>query len=344
MLKKNVYLLYSPGYAGNFLNWAINSSDAETRLTTVDNPINNSTSEKLGGAGTSHLHTRIPTHQGLHHHMAWMLLNKPTAPQVYCIGAENFMVRKAISHVVQFDNDAVFVSIHNNRDENIDMFGTINMITKWPTFLDVKLALQQDRWGRDLVVPKTIDPYNCKDDRDFRNWIVEHHDDAIQHNEPINYSMLDKDLKKWSNWYLCRSRVQPHEVNEQYYLGTRVSIENRVFEISVYDICSGNLIPWLENFMQVTNCSDDYSLDNAKKVYPQYVEAQKNLQWFSAIKNWEDTGELDTFLTSHAGIEALVIVKMLRRVGNLGIDWKNMSLEEINLKYQDSMNDIQLYV
>ena len=342
MLKKNVYILYSPGYCGNFINWSINISDSETRQTTIDNPINNEESKALGGFGTSHLHTRIPTHQGVHHHLIWTLHNKPTDKRVYTIGAENFMVRKGISYIAQYDPDGVFINIHNDDNDDIDAFGTINMMTKWPTFLDVKLALQQDRWGRDLEVPQTIDPYNCATDRDFRNWIVHHHDRALQHNGKMNYAMLDKAMSNWSDWYDCRNRVQPHEVNEQYYM-VKPSLENRVFELSCKDVCSDQFVPWFNNFMNTTQISDDFDTNQVSIVHPQYIEAQANLQWFESIKNWEDTGKLDNFLTSHSGIEALVIVRMMKKVGKLHFNWEHWSIQDINLRYQSDYNDIALF-
>ena len=337
MLKKNVYLFFPPGYSGNFLNWSINKADKDTGVKTVDNPINTTNSKELGGVGTSHLHTRIPTHQGTHMHLAWRLLHKPIDNMVYCLAPHDTLYAgQSIAHFAQFDKDGIFVNIHHGNNENIDMFGIINMITKWPTYLEIIKTFETDILSRKKIdVSALADPYNCGDSREFRNWVVKYYDSALTHPEPLHRGVINGHLDSYLKWYICRNKVQPHEINEQQYLAPNVNLENRIFELSLLDICSENFIPWLEQFMKDTQCSDDYDLDHVKKIHPQYIDAQKNLQWFNAINKWTLTGKIDSFLTSHAGIEAMVIVKMKKNMVDLEIDWHDMDLHSINEYYQN---------
>jgi hypothetical protein len=336
MIKKNVYLFFPPGYSGNFLNWAIYKSDKDTGLKTVDDPINTTSSKKLGGAGTSHLHTRIPTHQGIHMHITWRLLHKPTDCMVYMLAPHHTLyVGKTIGQFAQFDKDGIFVNIHHGNDEAVDMFGCINMMTKWPTYLDVIKTFGTDLYGKKIDVSVLSDPYNCSGDRDFRNWIVEHYKTVLTHPSPLDHRVINDKLDFYLKWYKCRNKVQPHEINEEQYLAPNINLENRIFELSLMDICSENFILWLEQFMIKTQCSDDYDLTHVKNIHKRYLGAQTNLQWFTAFNEWVTTGKVDSFLTSHAGIEAMVIVKMQKNIGRLGIDWHNMDLHSINDYYQN---------
>ena len=60
MLIKNVYILYPAGWGGTFIDWAINASDVDNSKFTVANPVTVNTTAETGGAGTAHLHKKIP--------------------------------------------------------------------------------------------------------------------------------------------------------------------------------------------------------------------------------------------------------------------------------------------
>lgn len=303
MLENNVYLLYPPGYSGNYINWAINASDKDLQAVTVKDPVNNTGSKQFGGSGTSHLHVRIPTHQGIHHHLAWMILNKPVDKRVYIISTDLNEIYFSIQVISQSDPNAVFVSIHNNNDSLVDAYGNINCATKWPTYLDIMSA-------RRKPVYDGFDPYNCSDDRRFRNFLVDR-PDFFRHNTPINRNRLEYTLWEQEKWFEIRNRAQPHEVDESMYV-TKVDLTDRFFELSCQDICTDKFLPWFEQFMQASQVSSDYNLDTVKDNHKNYVQAQPNLQWFNSVEQWKLTGKLDDYLLSHSVIEAHLILEIFR--------------------------------
>jgi len=50
-MKKNIYLIYPPGYSGSYVSWCLSKSEAGSKDTTVDDPINPTNNTKYGGAG-----------------------------------------------------------------------------------------------------------------------------------------------------------------------------------------------------------------------------------------------------------------------------------------------------
>lgn len=317
MLQKNVYILYPPGYCGSYINWAINASDQDLESTTVKNPVNNSNSKEFGGAGTSHLHVRIPTHQGIDHHLSWVLLNQPTDKRVYIISTDSREILFAIKVISQYDPDGVFISVHNNNSPAVDAYGNINCVTKWPTYVEIMTA-------RIYPMHDTFDAYNCSQDREFRNYVVHNHRHFFRHNSIIDQKALRQNLYLQEKWFEIRHRAQPHEVNESMYL-TNVDLTNRLFEISCQDICSDAFLPWFKQFMTQANVSTAYSLDTVTQAHDSYVAAQRNLQWFKSFAHWQATGELDSYLTSHSIIEAYVILEILKssNVVKLNLDQRD---------------------
>ena len=304
MLQKNVYILYPAGYCGSYINWAINASDKDLGATTVKNPINNSDSVQFGGAGTSHLHVRIPTHQGIDHHVSWVLLNRPTNKRVYIINTDSREILYAIKIISQYDPDGVFISVHNNNCPTVDAFGNINCVTKWPTYLEIVST-------RLYPMHNDFDPYNCAKDQKFRNYVIHNNETFFRHNTIIDQTVLQGRLQLQEKWYEVRHRAQPHEVNDTMYL-TNVSLSNRLFELSCQDICSDVFLPWFDNFMQASMISSEYNLDTVNKNHATYIGAQKNLQWFKSFEHWKTTGELDEYITSHSITEAYVILEILK--------------------------------
>jgi hypothetical protein len=106
---------------------------------------------------------------------------------------------------------------------------------------------------------------------------------------------------------------------------TNVSLDNRLFELSCQDVCSDAFLPWFAEFMSGAKVSSGYSLDTVKENHAEYIDAQKNLQWFESIEHWRATGKLDAYLTSHSVIEAYVILEILQssNVVKLNLDQRD---------------------
>ena len=81
--------MYPAGYSGNYVNWAINISDTTQYQFTTKNSVNQHDSNKYGSAGTSHLHHRIPTHQGVDQVISWIAHHRPNEKKIYVINPGN---------------------------------------------------------------------------------------------------------------------------------------------------------------------------------------------------------------------------------------------------------------
>lgn len=304
MLEKNVYILYPPGYSGSYLNWAISISDKDLHSVTVKNPINTAESTRFGGPGTSHNHVRIPTHQDIFKHLAWVIHNRPIDKKVYIINTGTNSVSASIGCLMQSDPTGVIVVIHNNNDWDTDAYGTINCITKWQTFAQLR--------SRMLDMDSLTEHFDFfGSSRDYRNFIVKNHANFFMHMEKLNRNVLSETLNKLVDWYAIRNKFQPHEVNESTYV-TDYCLNNRLFEISCLDIASKNFPAWIEQFMHDSNASNSYNCDYVREYHDNYINAQPNLEWFNSISSWEINGTLTDYLVSHCGVEAHVILKIFK--------------------------------
>ena len=312
MLKKNVYLVYPAGYGGNYVNWALSISDLDTRQTCVQNPINTNKSNLHGGVGTSHLHERVPTHQGYSTHVNWVLYNRPTEPKIYIINAEDALVSNIIVELFSHDPTGVVICIHNNDNEIIKSYSEINMVTKWPTFI-------AGRWAATGIKP-VFDPYNI-DPKSyiFRNWAVDNPEFMWHFGKLDKQQILDLASRK-QEWYRVRHLHQPHEVNTSTYLVPDNAILDRVYQLSSLDVASDRLPGIIEDILGTSGISDNYNTEYLKQFHHNYVDVQTNLQWFDSYQHWEQTGELDEYLTSHGIIEAQLIRRILAR-----IDWVELT-------------------
>ena len=327
--------MYPAGYGGTFINWCINASDIDTSKNTVKNPISPDVSKKTGGTGTAHLHVKLPTHNGVMGQVAWILYNKPTQKQVYACNTSYAM--DEIAFIRQFDPTGIFVVIHNNNDLIQNSFGTINSVIKWPTYLDSILKKNSEQ-GCTTVHP-TFDPYNCVQDREFRNWVIRNAGYVyLKGQPPIIWSELKAIIDSHMRWYHARNSAQPHEVNELYY-NTDFSYADRIFEIDLKTLFSDKFTTWFENFMKTSEISSDYNLDQVNDITPEYLKIQTTLQWFDCIEQWERTGKFDSFISSHSIIEAEAIRHMLRlkpeldatlSTGAPASDWDVLSPQELS--------------
>ena len=307
MLQKNVYILYPPGYSGSYVNWAISVSDQELAEHTVKDPINGDDSETYGGSGTSHKHIRIPTHQGNGYHFAWVMRNQELSknPRIYVINAGDDETYWSIWQIAMYDPDGVFIQIHNDDNPIINSYGIINCVTKWPTYIDASLGDALTDYGPQMIHPN-YDPFNCADDRLFRNWAVEHQDTFFRRNSKFNNELMQQWAGRYDRTYATRHKHQPHEVNDTMYL-TELDLNNRIFSLSCLDVCSAKFTDWLNQFMSASQVSSRYDCSHVESFHQNYIDAQPNLQWFKSIQRWELLGEIDDYIMSHSIIQAQVI-------------------------------------
>jgi hypothetical protein len=305
MLSKNVYILYPAGYSGSYVNWAISVSDSDLTTRTVKNPINTKSSNQFGSAGTAHLHVRIPTHHGLQDHLNWVLFNKPRENIIYIINVGTGTLTDnatAIAQIMQYDPTGVFINIHAGSDNASASYGEINGVTKWPTFMKALLPRSQ------LKVP--FDPMDCRHDINFRNYAVKHRE-FFPYNARVDRAKVSSIVNQTIEWYNVRHEMQPHEVNEQYY-NTNYSMTNRIFELSCYDIVTGQFPDILSDILSKSGISSDYDLTHLREFHPSYIAAQDNLQWFSSLITWVKHGTIDDYIRSHGIIEAQIIGRILK--------------------------------
>jgi hypothetical protein len=86
-----------------------------------------------------------------------------------------------------------------------------------------------------------------------------------------------------------------------------------VFEISCRDIATDPFPAWLQQTMEVASVSNNYNCEHVTEFHPEYTQAQPNLKWFEAMQHWDQTGELDPYLSSHSVIQAEVIKEIFTR-------------------------------
>lgn len=337
MLKRNIYFLYPAGYYGTYVNWAISASDVDMRKNTVSNPLNLSKSKELGGTGTSHLHVKIPAHHSPPVHYSWAMRNTDKSPRIYSINLSTNLTLPGmdtysfIGVILASDPDAMFVNLHCNNNPDVKRFCSINSLLKWPTQY---VAMQSNNH---YYKPK-FDPFNCKDDIEFRNLIVLNEDNVIRYNNPIDRRAVDQGVKLYDNWFRARNSLQPHEVNSNTYADPALYMskyQNSVYDLNCLDIVSDNFADVLGDMLRDSGASSDFNTDPVKLIHGDFIQSQENLQWFESIAKWRTTGELDNYILSHSLMQAFVIKEMFSsKPGfSLSIDWKTMDLTTINSEY-----------
>lgn len=300
MLNRNIYLIYPAGYHGNFVKWAIEVSDSDNH-TVIKDPINTSTSTQWGGIGTAHNHVRIPTHQDLRLHDMWYMFNRPADHRVYLIntGSQRFDISEQISRLLLQDRTGIVINLHDGDDDRWAAYGRINCVTKWPTFMAVS------KWFVDLH--SRFDPFDCADDRIFRNHLVE--------NQPLgSCGRPDRDriqvcLDQYQTWFNGRNRYQPHEVNYETY-PEMPDLSSRFFDFSLEEILHPDFALKLENLLSHINVIDNVDCAPVHDIHSQYMSIQPNLKWLVSVDDWERTGILDPYLLSHSVIQAEIILRI----------------------------------
>ena len=331
MIQKNVYIVYPAGYHGSYLKWAIEVSDLDRRGCTILDPLNRSTSSQFGGAGTSHGHVRIPTHQNIFLHQSWVILNRPTDPLVYIINSGAATMQDLcfiISQLLSQDPTGIVVTINDGNDHVTQSYGRINCVTKWPVFMP---ATDAYLGTKDFEFHEHFDPFDCANDRIFRNHMVTDFNPLTRNaysdmaSNPLDFDLLESTLATNDAWYQVRNRYQPHEVNEKTYI-TQINYQNRLYEFNIKDIPGDKFLSKLQDLLTTTSISDTFDLDIVKQYHCNYISAQANLQWFESFARWDQTGELDDYLQSHCIIQAELLREIMRRC-HVRFDHDNQNTE-----------------
>lgn len=337
MLKRNIYFLYPAGYYGTYVNWAISASDVDMRKNTVSNPLNLSKSKELGGTGTSHLHVKIPAHHSPPVHYSWAIRNTDKSPRIYSINLSTNLTLPGmdtysfIGVILASDPDAMFVNLHSNNNEDLKRFCSINSLLKWPTQYK---AMQSNSH---FYKPK-FDPFNCKDDIEFRNLVVLHEDGVLRYNSPLNRSLVSQGVKLYDNWFRARNLLQPHEVNSTTYADPALYMskyQDSIYDLSCSDIISDNFPTALGDLLTHSGALSEFDTEPVKLIHQNFIQSQENLQWFESIAKWRSTGEIDNYIHSHSLMQAFVIKEMFSRKPNFSqtLDWKTLDLTAINVEY-----------
>jgi len=312
MLTKNIYMLYPAGYSGNYVSWAISISDTDLKKQTVLDPLNNDNTAKFGGVGTSHYHTRRPTHQMIEQHIIWMALNRPDQPQTFVINVTNKNISTALMMILQSDRDPVIIVIHDEDEPDVRTYGNLNTIQKWPTYAFARAALTTNH------TELTYDMFNCADSKDFRNDVASGLFPYSVELSPINDTNRTEAEFAWRGsqlWFKLRNSVQPHEVlSEQYIINDQFPWA-RVFQLSCRDVASVNFPKIIDNILDISGACSSVDTDHLHQFHYNYIQRQQNLQWFTSIANWRSTGKLDKFLLGHASVQGYVIKEILNRTG-----------------------------
>jgi len=322
MLIKNVYLLYPAGYSGNYVNWAVSVSDADLAQDTVLDPINPHTSKELGGAGTSHLHQRVPTHMSISEHMIWVAHNRPLEKKIYVIFTHSMNMSETLGCICSYDPDPVFVIIHDNNDPDVRTYGNLNAIGKWPTYMHTRQALTNLRIRNKY---SKLDKFQIETDYNFfeafcdmklRNAIASKEFDWLVELCPLNdetQSQYSLELKILKLWFDTRHSLQPHELPKSVHLVCDDLPYDNIHQLSCADVASKEFPNTLEKIL--TSCSDRFTTAHVREFHQNYIDAQQNLEWFPSIQHWRLTGELTEFLTSNCYVEAFVIREIFEKIG-----------------------------
>lgn len=329
MLKQNVYILYPPGYCGSYLNWIINASDVDLSANTVKNPINKNKSNMYGGLGTSHLHTRYPTHVTFSYILPWILYNKPKEKLVYVVNSSQdnrFPDRNPIwaaSYILKFDPSALIINITDEYNADIRKFGSINAITKWPIYFNAINVMEQPEF----------DPFNCADSIDARNIFFEKYDFYFPKNGNIDRHNILRSVESYKKWYSIRNAHNPHEVTPDQFacMPDGYNCEN-IIDLSLRDIVSMEFVDIFSDLLLKFDIAD-FDFTQFREIHPEYISTQENLSWFNDINVFRKTGKVSDYLLKHSLTQAFVLMERKE----LPTNWKTMSTAAI-LNYVEHNN------
>lgn len=321
MLRKNIYILYPPGYSGSYINWCLSKSEQDLSQSTIDDPLNTSDNLKYGGVGTSHLHHRIPTHAGITELATWLILNKPAENKIFLVNAKNDnKFQETISWILQFDRDPIIIHI-TATDRHTQAVGNLNCVTKWPLYFDIV--------GIDKKYQLT---FPCENTISNRNKFVVHYSDIFSNSYPLDYTTPSSKpydyryLTDWyAHWYNTRHAHNPHEVNSTQYVEPYYEPKH-YYAIDLMKVYSPDFIDLLKSIVEETELGI-FDFTHVREYHPKYVGAQPHLKFLDEIKEFNRTKQLTDYLCSHPLIQAYVIMELLPQIPNN--NWLDETLQEI---------------
>ena len=331
-MRKNVYILFPPGYSGNYVSWCISKSDSELAASTVDNPINTHQSDKYGGVGTTHLHLRFPTHIVISELMSWLIIHKPVQKQVYILNTSSDVVlTNTISSIMTFDPEPVFIQIHTT-DPDVRGVGGLNTVLKWPYYH----LIRQER----LTDLASVNFLKSDDNMTLRNYCVNKYDWAFPSPElfdPLKAPMLPHTnpdrmreflpaRHRYKLWYDVRNKYHPHEVNPEQFIEPYTIPEN-FFGIELAEIYSPGFPQILEDIL-IDASAGIFDFVQVHKIHQSYVGAQANIAWLDEIKLFRETKKLTPFLTANSVVQAMVIHEIKLSLP-ADYDWESKDIYEI---------------
>jgi hypothetical protein len=326
MLKNNVYIMNPPGYAGSFLRWILYKSEKSTADTTIDNPINYTSSRDFGGVGNAHKFDRRPTHCGSIQLMYWMIHNAPKEKLVYLLNEGDFvnpvLKNKGVSsgQILNFDSVPIIINLHSNFDYDKMVFGFMNLTLKWHFF-----TLAQHIMGA-KEFPISDSQLNT---REARTAYVELWDDVLYFNSPLTLDQIKSSFayKYMRTWLDLRGGRNPHEVNNSDGQWVITPDSSRVYNIDFTDIFF-NPSRLYDQLEVIFRNAGDFDFTYCRNFHQTYLDSQQTLGFFDSMRKFRTTGELDPLLTSHAVFEAAIIHEVFDKLPP-DLPWQTMDLSEI---------------
>ena len=320
MLRKNIYILYPPGYSGSYINWCLSKSEIDLSHLTIDDPLNTSVSLKYGGIGTSHLHHRIPTHASIKELIFWLILHKPAENKIFLLNARSDVrFQESIAQILLFDRDPIIIQI-TATDRHTQAIGNLNCVTKWPLYLDVIGVSKK----RDLNFPYENNISN-------RNKFVTHYDEIFSTSYTLDYNTNTHNqgfchtVDEYAHWYNIRNTHNPHEVNNIQYVEPYYEPKH-YYAIDLMKVYSPNFVDLLKSIVEETEAGI-FDFTHVREYHPKYVSTQPHLKFLDEIKEFNRTKQLTDYLCSHPLIQAYVVMELLPELSNN--NWLDQTLQEI---------------
>lgn len=276
---------------GTYLNWIIRASDKDS--VTTEAPLSDETN--------AHNHIKRPTHQNLLKTMIWRLYNKPDETCIHAINVmekDDYYARSAyaVQTIMRFDENPVFINVHDNDDDLINKFGVLNMFTKWPPFIKVT-SLFYEEWLNSL-------------DNDMdkaAQWIYENWDTFAVHNGPIKKEEIMFNLSKQNQWLEIRMEAGPGEVlASDYHIPQK--LPDHLIDICLTDIMKDDFIDQFEKIIVATD-SGDYDFSYAREYHQTFVQAQKNMKFFECAEQLQSDGTINSWWNTNAMTKALLMME-----------------------------------
>jgi hypothetical protein len=297
MLNQNIYIIYPAGYMGTYINWMLSVSEKQQNANTVLNPLTEST--------TAHNHLKIPTHLGWAGLLTWIAYNRPTNNRIYALNCSrhsdyHLTPEYAIQNIMRIDDNPVFINCHDSGDLDQMKFGTLNMFTKWPTFVSAMLVWQHNKYN----------PATDFDTIRARNWLLDHWTELNPGNLPINPDIVLYNLKGHRNWYNIRKETAPLEITPDQYLIPAMMSES-LLDVSLHDIVSPEFPSKIQSWVESIELGD-WNFDHAINYHSIYVTAQDNLKWFDSITQFRTSRTVNPWLLKNAMSQAFLLMEFPR--------------------------------